>query len=162
MDNSVLGTDAAETTPKSGTTPRVARQQLERLYVFSVVWSIGAFLEKEDRAKLDKYLTTHFSHLALPPRKTNSEETIFDFVVGTDGQFWLIFLFSSFIYFEHHFPGEWEHWRNHVSTFQYPETTIIDFASMLVPNVDSVRTEFLLNTIAKQGKVCLLPVAKFE
>lgn len=83
--SSVLSADAADVTPKSGTTPRVARQQLERLYVFAVVWSIGAFLEKEDRAKLDKYLTTHFSHLALPPRKNNSEETVFDFVVGADG-----------------------------------------------------------------------------
>ena len=53
-------------------------------------------------------------------------------------------------------PGEWDHWKNHMSPFTYPETAVVDFASMLVPNVDSVRTEFLLNTIAKQGKVISL------
>ena len=51
------------------------------------------------------------------------------------------------------FKGEWDHWKNHVPDFQYPETAVVDFASMLVPNVDSVRTEFLLHTIAKQGRV---------
>lgn len=51
------------------------------------------------------------------------------------------------------FTGDWDHWRNHVPDFQYPDTAVVDFASMLVPNVDSVRTEFLLHTIAKQGRV---------
>jgi hypothetical protein len=29
----------------------------------------------------------HFSHLALPPKDPESEDTVFDFVVGTDGDF---------------------------------------------------------------------------
>lgn len=77
--------DNGDAASKTGTTPRVPRIQLERLYIFAVIWSIGAFLEKEDRAKLDKFLSTSFSHLALPTKKHNSEETVFDFVVGTDG-----------------------------------------------------------------------------
>lgn len=70
---------------KAAATPRVTRIQLERLYVFSVIWSIGAFLEKDDRVKLDAYLSHHFSHLALPEREEGSEETVFDFVVGNEG-----------------------------------------------------------------------------
>ena len=83
----VLNNDIGESGSKSGTTPRVTRLQLERLYVFSIVWSIGAFLEIDDRIKLDAFLMTHFSHLALPPKDPESEDTVFDFVVGTDGDF---------------------------------------------------------------------------
>ena len=55
----------------------------------------------------------------------------------------------------HRFQGEWEHWNTLVSELVYPETATIDFGAMLVPNVDSVRIEYLINVIAKQGKVCL-------
>jgi len=61
------------------------RLHLERLYVFAIVWSVGAFLEKEDRARFDAHLTAHHSSLPLPPRNPGSEDTVFDFVVGTDG-----------------------------------------------------------------------------
>jgi len=53
------------------------------------------------------------------------------------------------------YAGEWDHWQNSVLDFQYPDSATIDFGSMLVPNVDSVRTEYLLNTIAKLGKVTM-------
>lgn len=96
----------------------------------------------------------HFSHLALPPKEPDSEDTVFDFVVGSDGEYKLFTVCLNRNYtLVNCIAGEWDHWRNHVQPFQYPETAMIDFASMLVPNVDSVRTEFLLNTIAKQGKV---------
>jgi len=49
--------------------------------------------------------------------------------------------------------GEWEHWSNRIGGFVYPENGNIDFGSMLVPNVDSVRIEYLLSVVAKQGKV---------
>ena len=53
----------------------------------------------------------------------------------------------------HPCAGVWNHWKSEVSEFQYPDSATIDFGSMLVPNVDSVRTEYLINAIAKQGKV---------
>lgn len=135
------------------TSPRVARVHLERLYVFAVVWSVGAFLEKEDRVRLDNYLSSHHSNLALPPRKPGSEDTVFDFVVGPDGNPDRLIVAETLLTDHTLFTGEWDHWKNHVVEFQYPETAVIDYASMLVPNVDSVRTEYLLHTIAKQGKV---------
>ena len=49
--------------------------------------------------------------------------------------------------------GEWEHWNTRVEEYIYPEDSVPDYSSILVPNVDNVRTNFLIDCIAKQHKV---------
>lgn len=60
---------------------------------------------------------------------------------------WDIFLFFIVT------SGEWEHWSKRVQEYVYPTDHVPDYASILVPNVDNTRTQFLINTIAKQQKV---------
>lgn len=52
--------------------------------------------------------------------------------------------------------GEWRHWSTRVEQYIYPPDSVPEFASILVPNVDNVRTTFLVETIAKQHKAVLL------
>ena len=49
--------------------------------------------------------------------------------------------------------GNWEHWLNRVQEYVYPFDYKPEYSSILVPNVDNVRTSFLMETIAKQSKV---------
>ena len=48
--------------------------------------------------------------------------------------------------------GEWSHWDTKVKEYHYPKETTPDYGTILVPNVDNIRTDFLIHTIAKQGK----------
>ena len=43
-----------------------------------------------------------------------------------------------------------------VPEYEYPKDSIPDYLTILVPNVDNVRTDFLIGAIAKQGKAVLL------
>lgn len=110
-------------------------KQLERLYLFATMWSLGALLELEDRVKLEEFALAHPSKMDWP--KCNENETVFEYVVNTDN-------------------GRWEHWSQRVEEFIYPTDTILEFTSILVPNVDNVRTAFLIHNIAKQSKAVLL------
>ncbi|KAI9544461.1 hypothetical protein NQZ68_001334 [Dissostichus eleginoides] len=103
---------------------------LERLFVFCLMWSLGALLELQDREKLENFIQAHDSHIDVP--QTQQGETMFEYMVNTN--------------------GEWCHWNNLVGEYIYPTDCVPDYASILVPNVDNTRTSFLLETIAKQHK----------
>uniref|UniRef100_A0A4W3JTT1 Dynein axonemal heavy chain 8 n=1 Tax=Callorhinchus milii TaxID=7868 RepID=A0A4W3JTT1_CALMI len=113
-----------------------SENQLERLFIFVLMWSLGALLELEDRAKLENFLRNHTSHLDLPLISEGSNQTIFEFLVNPQ--------------------GEWDHWNTLVLEYIYPTDSVPEYSSILVPNVDNVRTIFLLDTIAKQNKAVLL------
>ena len=76
---------AGEGTAGAGGLNGVSPIQLGRLYVFALIWSVGAFLEREDRSLFDSYLRSNHALLPLPPKTKSKEDTIFDFVVGPDG-----------------------------------------------------------------------------
>lgn len=46
--------------------------------------------------------------------------------------------------------GNWEHWNKRLPEYIYPTDSIPDYMGILVPNVDNVRTDFLMDTIMKQ------------
>uniref|UniRef100_A0A4W3JTU8 Dynein axonemal heavy chain 8 n=1 Tax=Callorhinchus milii TaxID=7868 RepID=A0A4W3JTU8_CALMI len=105
-----------------------SENQLERLFIFVLMWSLGALLELEDRAKLENFLRNHTT-ICLPYLKPA--------------------MFSIY-------SGEWDHWNTLVLEYIYPTDSVPEYSSILVPNVDNVRTIFLLDTIAKQNKAVLL------
>ncbi|XP_069709589.1 dynein axonemal heavy chain 5 [Phaenicophaeus curvirostris] len=110
---------------------------LERLYVFSLMWSVGALLELEDRCKMEHWLRNHTTiKLDLPCIPEGSEDTMFDYYVASD--------------------GKWMHWNTRIEEYVYPSSSTPEYGSILVPNVDNVRMDFLIETIAKQGKAVLL------
>ena len=98
------------------------------------MWSAGALLELSDREKMEEFVLSHESGLDWP--KTLPGETIFEYTVGHN--------------------GKWEHWNKFIDEFEYPPDSILEYASILVPNVDNVRTNFLINLIAKQERGVLL------
>ncbi|XP_051576060.1 dynein axonemal heavy chain 5 [Myxocyprinus asiaticus] len=115
----------------------LSQEHMERLYVFALMWSVGALLELDDRIKLESWLRHHENiHLDLPDIPAHSEDTMFDYYITNDGQ--------------------WIHWNTRVEEYIYPFDSTPDYSSILVPNVDNVRTDFLIQTIAKQGKAVLL------
>ena len=97
------------------------------------MWSVGALLELDDRAKMEAFLVKE-GQLKLPP--VNEGETIFEYLVDDS--------------------GNWQHWSTRVQKYIYPSDRVPEYASILVPNVDNVRTTFLVDTIAKQNKAVLL------
>ncbi|CAC5424902.1 unnamed protein product [Mytilus coruscus] len=109
----------------------------ERLYVFTCMWCIGSFLEWDDRVKMEEFLRNHDEFtLDLPVISPDSDDTMFDFMVDSD--------------------GTWSHWNKHVKEYIYPSDSTPEYSSILVPMVDNVRTEYLVDLIAKQGKAVLL------
>ena len=101
-----------------------------------MMWSFGSFLELDDRKKLQDFMQNLDFKLDIPEIDPSTEDTMFDFYVNE--------------------KGEWAHWHSKVEEYIYPTDHTPEYGSILVPNVDNVRMDFLINTIAKQGKSVLL------
>ncbi|KAM9382937.1 dynein axonemal heavy chain 8 [Phaethornis superciliosus] len=109
---------------------------LHKLFSFAIMWSLGALLELDSRDKLEAFIRGHDNELDLPQISPGTNETMYEYYVNDN--------------------GDWEHWSKRVQEYVYPTDSVPDYASILVPNVDNVRTQFLINTIAKQQKAVLL------
>ncbi|XP_034335195.2 dynein axonemal heavy chain 5 isoform X1 [Magallana gigas] len=107
---------------------------LQRIIIFAHMWSLGALLELEDRKKLEDWMKENVSNLPLPP--ASGDDTIFEYMVGE--------------------TGDWEHWSGLVPEYVYPSDSVPEYTGILVPNVDNVRSDYLIGTISKQGKAVLL------
>ncbi|XP_075265378.1 dynein axonemal heavy chain 5-like isoform X2 [Convolutriloba macropyga] len=109
-------------------------KHLEKLFVFAIMWSLGAVLELGDRLKMETELRS--MKVVDLPKPMFEGDTIFEFFVND--------------------AGEWDHWSKKVPEFVYPKDHIPDYSGILVPNVDNIRTDFLIQVIAKQEKGVLL------
>ena len=128
--------------PSKEAKDQLTAKHIERLYVFALMWSAGAFLELDDRTRLQDYIFNHPDanfRLDTPKLSAENEDTIFD-------------------YFVHEKTGTWTHWNTVVTEYIYPKDHDPEYATILVPNVDNVRTDFLIHTIAKQHKVNLTTI----
>ena len=74
----------------------VSATHLSRLFVFALMWGVGALLELDDRAKMEEFLVKH-GKLPLPDIEEGSHETIFEFVVDDSGKCELVGTIFSFL-----------------------------------------------------------------
>ncbi|XP_015117111.1 dynein heavy chain 5, axonemal [Diachasma alloeum] len=109
-------------------------RHLERFFLFSMMWSLGAVLELDGRASLQDFLINHPSKCDWPILR--EDDTIFEYLIADN--------------------GNWIHWSKMVPIFNYPSEYVLDYHKILVPNIDNTRTMFLIDLIAQQEKAVLL------
>ncbi|XP_022821404.1 dynein heavy chain 8, axonemal-like [Spodoptera litura] len=111
-------------------------RHLERLFIFAMMWSLGAVLELDMRTRMAEFMTKLPVKMDWPGGKSKEWIMPFDYMVNAS--------------------GGWEHWSESVENYIYPPDSIPEYASILVPNVDNVCITFLIDTIASQNKAVLL------
>lgn len=66
----------------------ISKDHFAKLYVFTIMWSVGAFLEISDRVKLEEYIRNNEEFtLDLPRIEEGSDDTMFDYFVETNGEY---------------------------------------------------------------------------
>ena len=119
--------------------PEKLALELERLFLYSLTWSVGGLLESEDRVKFTQYLekkSTEGGRTSLLPVLVEAEDTIFEYKVNTDSV-------------------DWEKWVSPL--WEYP-TNIEDpdFSIMLVPTVETTRAGYILSQLHKRKRPVLM------
>ncbi|TKS79492.1 Dynein heavy chain 8, axonemal [Collichthys lucidus] len=74
-------------------------KRLERLFVFCLMWSLGALLELEDRDKLEAYIRAHKSSIDVP--QIQSGETMFEYMVNPNGTLIYSFKYRQCVFVNH-------------------------------------------------------------
>jgi len=122
--------------PKSDGKTSVSSSFLENIFVFSMFWSFGSLLELDERKMFQEFCFQNIPDLNYPKLDPETQDTIYEFFVDDN--------------------GEWCHWSEKVPQWIYPTDHDPEYCKIIIPTVDNVRTEFLIDTIAKQSKPVLL------
>ena len=104
-------------------------EELERMFLYCIVWSMGSLLETDDRVKLSNHLaeTAEANFPALDDSIPGA--SLFDFYVNDE-------------------TLQWEHWE--APEWEFPGVDKFNFSQVLIPTVDSVRAEFLIDTLLEK------------
>lgn len=65
----------------------MSQSEIEKVFVFVIMWTFGALLEIDERKKLEELLFKNQKILDLPPVKKEENETIFEYMVSKEGCF---------------------------------------------------------------------------
>merc|ERR1719336_2413205 len=101
------------------------KNDFEQTYIFSLLWAVGGYLENAERVKLETHLRDR-SPLQLP--KIAKGDSLFNYSVNPHS-------------------GKWSHWNEHLSDYVVPDINPISYGSLLIPNVSSIRTDFLIRNV---------------
>ena len=109
---------------------------LERFFIYATLWSLAAVLESDDRAKVDRMLRDMTHNL---PEAT-APDTVFEFMINSEN--------SSY---------EWVHWGSRIPGWAYTGQDLnAEFATLLIPTIDSVRSEYNMELSVAKGRPVLL------
>ena len=107
---------------------------VHQTYIFSLMWSMGAYLEDPERLKLETYVRDNTS-LKMPALPSN--ESLYNYKVNPHN-------------------GKWTHWNESLADYVAPDITPYSYSSLLIPHICSVRIEFLMRICAKVGQNVML------
>ena len=100
----------------------------EQIYIFSILWSIGGYLEDSERVKFEQFLRSDDAGLKMP--KLPSGECIYDYCVDTG-------------------TNKWHHWNTMAEKSLTLDITPQNYGNILIPNVGSIRIEFLIKCVER-------------
>ena len=110
----------------------------EQTYIFCLSWALGGYMEDDERLKLEEFMRTK-TKLNMPDLKAlnRTEDTLFEFQLNTK-------------------TTQWTPWTDQLSNYEPPEVSPQNYANLLIPNIGSIRTEFLIACCAPLGENVLL------
>lgn len=110
------------------------KRDLEPLFVFATVWSVGASTNDAGRLRFDAFLRSEMvAHGCTPLLPANG--LVYDYCYSLKDHKWVL-------------------WMDTIAPYKVPPNT--SFADIVVPTADSVRNTFLLDSLLKSGKHVLM------
>ena len=104
-------------------------KMIQNWFLFSVIWSIGGAVEQPSRKKVDNFLREIEGQFP-------SKDTVYEYAVDVKTKTWI-------------------HWEQRLkSNWSFPPTA--KFYKILVPTIDTLRYEFLLEAYLKNDKPALV------
>ena len=94
----------------------------DQCYIFALCWAYASYLEDTERLKLEEFLRNTVK-LKLPTIKEGT--SIFDYNIDP-------------------LSGKWNQWIDEIANYSPPDVYPQNYSSLLIPNVGSIRTEFLM------------------
>ena len=123
-----------DTDDDNGKESQEEAMDIHQTYIFCLIWAFGGYLENNDRVRLENYMREKIQ-LQFP--QLPKGETIFNFSVNTS-------------------TGTWSHWNTQMSNYVAPDINPQSYGNILIPNISSIRTEFLINSIVNIGRNVIL------